>query len=226
LAKNVQKRTQEFLKFNFQLKEGNLINAKNNKVEFLGFDIKVLGRKDRVVVETRKILSFKKIRNRLTSRKSAMESRFEKAMLKSYEVQKLKFFKALLKSEKDKALQKVAIDSLALKDALELQDRVNLEGNKWISTQEPFKKWLKREFIHLRSSWIQDKDLKKFGFSNVIEAYHNLLSVMEKASNTKKIADFMLEEVKRIKSNSTKMDGDQIAYCQLRGLNLRLYVPI
>ena len=41
LAKDIQKRTQNFLKSNlhFQLKEKNLIHAKDNKVEFLGFDI-------------------------------------------------------------------------------------------------------------------------------------------------------------------------------------------
>jgi hypothetical protein len=81
------------LTFTFKLKEKNLIHAKNNKVEFLGFDIKVPGRKQRAIVETRKILSFKKIRNRLTSRKDAMESRFEKAIFQS------------LRSSKDKTSQ-------------------------------------------------------------------------------------------------------------------------
>lgn len=84
LAKDVQKRTRNFLKsdLHFNLKEGNLIHAKDNKVEFLGFDIKVLKRNERAVVETRKILSFKKLRNRLTSRKDVMEARFEKAILR------------------------------------------------------------------------------------------------------------------------------------------------
>jgi hypothetical protein len=96
LAQEIQKRTQNFLKSNlhFQLKEKNLIHAKNNKVEFLGFDIKVPGRKQRAIVETRKILSFKKIRNRLTSRKDAMESRFEKAIFRAYEARKIKLLKA------------------------------------------------------------------------------------------------------------------------------------
>jgi hypothetical protein len=228
LAKNVQEQIRDFFKFNlnFQLKEKNLLNAKDNKVEFLGFDVKVFRRKNKVVVENRKILSFKKIKNRLASRKSTMESRFEKVIFNYYEAQKLKFLKVLLKSEKDKVLQKAAITSLALKDALEFQDCVNLAGNKWISSQGFFKKWLKREFIRLCSSWIQDKDLKRFGFSSVIEAYNNLLSVMEKSSNTKKIADFKLREVRRIKFNHKKPHGDQIVYDQLRGLNFRLYAPM
>ena len=102
LAKEIQKSTQLFLKSNlhFKLKEGNLIHAKNNKVQFLGFNIKVPGRREKAVVETRKILSFKKVRNRLTSRKDVMESRFKKAILKAYEAQKLKFLKAFMKGKK------------------------------------------------------------------------------------------------------------------------------
>lgn len=112
LARDIQKRTQDFLKSNlhFKLKEGNLIHAKDNKVKFLGFDIKVPGRKQRAVVETRKNLSFKKIRNRLTSRKNAMEARFEKAIFKSYEAQKLKLLKALMQGKKDKIACKESIN--------------------------------------------------------------------------------------------------------------------
>jgi retron-type reverse transcriptase len=230
LAKNVQKRTQNFLKssLHFQLKEGNLVHAKDNKIEFLGFDIKVPGRKERAVVETRKILSFKKIRNRLTSRKNAMESRFEKAILKVYEAQRLKYLKALLKGKKDKSTRKEAINLLALRDAYEIQDQVKLSGNKWIFSQEPFKDWVKREFLHLRSSWIQEKDLKELGFTEVVNAYNNLLSVMEKASENKNLADLKLEEVKRIKSNPKfkQMHVDRILYGQPQGLNPRIYAPI
>ena len=104
LAKNIQERTQLFLKSNLylKLKEGELLHAKDNKIQFLGFDIKVPGRKERMVVETRKILSFKKIRNRLTSLKDVMESHFEKAILRAYEAQKLKLLKALMKGKRIK----------------------------------------------------------------------------------------------------------------------------
>ena len=230
LARDVQKRTQDFLKSNlhFQLKEGSLIHAKDNKVEFLGFDIKVPGRKQRAIVETRKILSFKKIRNRLTSRKSIMESRFEKAILRAYEAQKLKLLKALLQNKKDKIARKKTIDLLALKDAYELQDHIKLKENKWIANQEPFKHWIQREFIQLRSSWIQNKDLKNLGFNEVIDAYNNLLSVMEKASDNKHLVDLKSEEIKRIKSNPKfkQMHVDRILCGQPPGLNPRLYAPI
>lgn len=83
-----------------------------------------------MIFETRKIVSFKKIRNRLTSRKDVMESRFEKAIFKAYEAQKLKFLKALIKSKKDKIIHKEAIDLLALKNAYELQEQIKLKRNK------------------------------------------------------------------------------------------------
>lgn len=230
LAKDIQKRTQVFLKSNlhFKLKEGNLIHAKDNKVQFLGFDIKVPGRKERAIVETRKILSFKKIRNRLTSRKDVMESRFEKAILRAYEAQKLKFLKALMKGKKDKIARQEAIDLLALKDAYELQEHMELKGSKWIASQKPFNDWIQREYIQLRSSWIQDKHLKELGFNEVVDAYNNLLSVMEKASDKEHLVTLKTEEVKRIKSNPNfkQMHVDRILFGQAQGLNPRLYAPI
>ena len=230
LAKDIQKRTQVFLKSNlhFELKEGNLIHAKDNKVQFLGFDIKVPGRKERAIVETRKILSFKKIRNRLTSRKDVMESRFEKAILRAYEAQKLKFLKALMKDKKDKIARQEAIDLLALKDAYELQEHMELKGSKWITSQKPFNDWIQREYIQLRSSWIQDKLLKELGFNGVVDAYNNLLSVMEKATDNEHLVTLKTEEVKRIKSNPNfkQMHVDRILFGQAQGLNPRLYAPI
>lgn len=87
---------------------------------------------------------------------------------------------------------------------------------------------MQSEFIQLRSSWIQDKDLKELGFTDVIDAYNNLLSVMEKASDTQHLATFKSEEVKRIKSNPKfkQMHVDRILYGQPQGLNPRLYAPI
>lgn len=140
LAKEVQKKTQDFLKSNlhFTLKEGDLLHSKNNKVRFLGFDIKVPKRKDRAVVENRKILSFKKVRNRLTSRIHEMESRFEKSILNTYESQKLKILKTLMKNRKNGVSREDLIKPLSHNDAHELHNRTILMGNKWISGQEPF----------------------------------------------------------------------------------------
>ena len=66
LAKEIMKKSQDFLKssLHFSLKGGDLAHGSHNVVRFLGFDIKIPSRKERSVVETRKILSFKKIRNR------------------------------------------------------------------------------------------------------------------------------------------------------------------
>ena len=90
---------------------------------------------------------------------------------------------------------------MALKDAYELYEQIELKGNKWIVSQESFNDWIQREYIQLRLSWIQDNHLKKLGFNEVIDAYNNLLSTMEKASDKKHLATLKAEEVKRIKSN-------------------------
>lgn len=230
LAKDVQKRTRNFLKsdLHFNLKEGNLIHAKDNKVEFLGFDIKVPKRNERAVVETRKILSFKKLRNRLTSRKDVMEARFEKAILRGYEAQKLRLLKALMQDKKVKFTRKEVIDLLAHKDSYELLERIELKGSKWFSGQQPFQDWVQKEFLQLHSSWIQEKELKNLGYSEVIDAYKNLLSVMENTSDNGNLAKIKLEEVKRIQTNPNykQMHVDRILYGQPQGLNPRIYAPI
>ena len=130
LAKGIQKRTQDFLKSNllFQWKKRNLVHYKHNKVSFLGFEIKVPSRKDKK--ETQKIFSFKKIKNSLTTQKHAMKSYFEKSILNTYEITKLKALKALLKGKKAKVLQKNAINALALNDAYELIGGTKLKVNK------------------------------------------------------------------------------------------------
>ena len=97
LARDVQNKTQNFLKSNlhFSLKGGDLIHGTHNSVRFLGFDIKIPKRNERSVVETRKILSFKKIRNRLLNRKKVMIERYENSLFKIYESEKRKTLKAL-----------------------------------------------------------------------------------------------------------------------------------
>lgn len=184
------------------MKKNDFINVKANKVEFLDFDIKILKRNDLNVVETRKTLSFKKMRNRLTSQRDAMEARFEKTILRFYETQKLRLLKALICDKKVKITRKKAIDLLAHKDAYELLDQIELKGKKWISNQQFFENWVQKEFIQLRSSWIQENELKEFGYGKVIDAYNNLLSVMKNVISYKDFAKIKSEKVKRIKVNS------------------------
>jgi hypothetical protein len=229
LAKDIKKKTQNFLKSNlhFQLSEGDLIHCRDNTVRFLGFDIKIPKRNEREVVEVRKILSFKKIRNRLTNRKRMMEARFEKSILKSYEAEKLKLLKAMMKGKKDKTLQADVVKTLAIKDASELKNKMVLDCDKWKFDQEPFEKWVTQEYTHLRSSWIQEKELKDLGFTEVIDAFNNLLNVMEKTASNKNLEKLKWEEVKLVKArpNYKQMHVDRIVYGQHQGLNPRIYAP-
>jgi hypothetical protein len=112
------------------VKNGELKHCKHNKVRFLGFDIKVLKRKKESVVRTRKMLSFKKLKSRISARKRGLESRFEKAIFHTYESEKLKILKHLMKGMKIKMSIKEAVRLLAFKDAIELNNLTKLQGNK------------------------------------------------------------------------------------------------
>lgn len=230
LAKEVKKRTEDFLKSNlhFQLKNGELKHWGDNKVHFLGFDIKVPGRKERAIVGTRKILNFKKLRNRLSARKLGMESRLDKALFNTYKSEKLKMLKNLMKGRKIKMSIKEAVRLLSLKDSMELSNLAELKGKKWFYGQKPFKEWLNREYFLLRASWIQKTVLENLGFSSVTIAYEHLIEVMEEARNLNNLNKLKEEEVKRIKVNPNfkQANVDRIIYGKPQGLNPRIYAPV
>jgi len=101
LALEVKKATENFLKssLHFYIKGGELVHAKDSKVSFLGFDIKVPGRSERDVVENSRVLSFKKIRNRLLNRKNMLEGRFTKALSETYDLKVKQKILALSKNK-------------------------------------------------------------------------------------------------------------------------------
>ena len=72
IVREIKKKSEKFLKFNlcFELKKGNLIHWKNNKINFLGFYIKVFNEKRWVVFENRKrIFSFNKTKKKVFLKK-------------------------------------------------------------------------------------------------------------------------------------------------------------
>lgn len=86
LAVEITKRVSYFLKsvLHFSLKESGIVHALHDKVDFLGFRIKVTKNPSQAAVETRKMLSFKKIRHRLIQRKKTIEDRYNKSLLETY----------------------------------------------------------------------------------------------------------------------------------------------
>ena len=227
LAKDVMKKTQDFLKSNlhFSLKGGDLVHGAHNSVRFLGFDIKIPKRDERDVVETRKILSFKKIRNRLLNRKKVMVERYENSLLKIYESEKRKMLKALANSGNNKDEKLKSIKEIAQKDAL---NQINIQSTLCDSGAERYRTLLNKERLHLESSWVLENELKELGFDEVIEARENLLKAVKLATSKDNLQNFRMEEVKRIKSNSNykQMHVNRVLYGQLQGLNSRIYAPI
>ena len=230
IARMIKERSENFLKSNlhFEIKKGKLIHGRDNKATFLGFDIKVPGRRDRAVVETRKILSFKKIKNKISARKNALEARFEKAIMKTYEAQKLKTLKTLLKTTNKAEDREDIINTLAVIDARELMKTVKLKGIQWLHNQEPFETWIQREYVHLRESWIKDTELKELGFDKIINAYDNFLMALEEGKSSENICRAKNEEAKRIMSKPkfSQREVDRVYFGQSQSLQPRLYASI
>lgn len=226
LAKDIMKKTQDFLKSNlhFSLKGVDLVHGAHNSVRFLGFDIKIPKRDERNVVETRKVLSFKKIRNRLLNRKKVMVERYENSLLKIYESEKRKMLKALSNSAVNKDEKLKSIKEIARKDAL---NQINIQLTLRDSGVEQYKTLLNKERLQLESSWVPENELKELGFDEVIEARENLLKAMKLAASKDNLQNFRLEEVKRIKSNPRykQMHVGRVLYGQPQRLSPKIYAP-
>jgi hypothetical protein len=145
------KKTQDFLKSNlhFLLKGGDLVHGSHNSIRFLGFDIKIPKRNEREVVETRKILSFKKIRNRLLNRKKVMVGRYEKSLRKIYDSEKLKTLKVLANCATNKNEKLIFIKEIAQKDAV---NQINIQSTWSDSGVARYKMLLNKELLELESS--------------------------------------------------------------------------
>jgi len=228
LAKDIMRKSQDFLKssLHFSLKGGDLIHGTHNAVHFLGFDIKVSERNEKAVVETRKIRSFKKIRNQLLNRKLVMTERYEKSLYKIYDSEKRKVLKALVNSVGDKTEKMKILKDFTLKNAInQFETQLTLNES---SSVEQYKSLLEKERKRLKDNWIPKEDLKDLGFTEVIEAREKFLMAMKLAANKDNLKGFREEDAKRIKFNPNykQMHVDHDLHGQPQGLNPRIYAPI
>lgn len=230
LALKVKFSVENFLKssLHFGLKGGNLVHAKSDTVNFLGFDIKVPGRDERAVVETRRILSFKKLRNRVLNRKRALEERLTNALRKAYESKVKGAILDLSKRKLDKDARAGALDSMATEEAETLVKLAEAKGKAWIPTAGPLSLWMKQEASHLRESWIKEEEFKSLGLEVVVEKYDQFVVALESAVSAEKLQELKDSEIARIKTNPNykQMHVDRILYGQSQGLNPKLYAPL
>jgi hypothetical protein len=209
------------------VKGGDLAHGSHNAVRFLGFDIKKPSREERSVVETRKILSFKKLRNRLVNRKRAMMERYEKSLSKIYETEKRKALKTLVNGKADKTEKMKILKEFAKKNAINQADKIWSFLNEK-SGVEQYISTLKKERKHLVESWVPEEELKDLGFEEVIKAREKFLKAIELAANKDNLKGLREEEVKRIKSNPNhkQMHIDRVLHGQPQGLSPKIYAPI
>jgi hypothetical protein len=91
-ALKIQNEIIQFLKqdLHFKIKmknerlEEQIVHARSNKVKFLGFDLKTPGRNSRAIVNTRRILSFKKLRNRIVNKKLILKNKYDEMQKRAY----------------------------------------------------------------------------------------------------------------------------------------------
>lgn len=228
LAVRIKKRVSDFLKstLHFSLKENNIVHAMYEKVDFIGFDIKAPKRSESSIVEARKIINFKKIRNRLSLKKKALEDRYQKVLLQTYEVILKKKLKILGKGGKVNSKKK--IEHLASQDAIKLHELSLAKNKNWDPKKFTFKNWVSREIRHLKESWVQEDLLREQGLENIITSYRHFIKAMENVLSPNFAYNARMNGVKRIiaNPNNKQMHVDCTMFGQSRGTSLRIYAPI
>lgn len=229
LAFEIRKRASDFLKsaLHFSLKDNEIVHTSSDKVKFLGFHIKVPKKLERSGIETRKILSFKKIRNRIAQRKKVIESKYQKSLLAIYNSilkEKLKRF-----SKKEKINRDEKIKQLATYGAITLDKLAFSNNKKWDTQNTIFNDWISCEILNLTESWIQEDLLKEHGFNEVSVAYTNFINAIQDALSSNYINEVKLSKIKQITANPNYKQmhvDDHIVLGQSQGLSLRIYAPI
>jgi len=227
LAKQVVTTAEKLLKEDLQLEvdNTNVFDARNHKVEFLGFDIKTPSRDQRAVVESKRTLSFKKLRSRIQNRITVAEGRMQKLALET-----------LLKARTRELTQRIGktISKRAIKEAAEELGKEEAEGViknlsklDGIKDGEPVNRWLRREGGRLADSWIGKETLEEVGAHEIIEAYEQLVKKMKEGISGEKLAELKGKELEEArKAGKPQQTLDRIVHGQPQGLNPRIFVPM
>lgn len=204
-----------------------LIHGKYNKIFFLNFNIKLPSKKEIGISETRKILSFKKTKNRLLQQKLLMQFYWNKIFIHTYEQEKLNTIENLLINKVSWKIFKKSLKSLASINVIELKEFLQLK-NRQKKNQEFFKDWILNNIFNLKSQWIQNKELKILGFTEIINAYNHLINIIKKTITTTSIHHINNEEIKSLKTNFNlnKIYLDQIISHRFQELTPKIYAPL
>ena len=138
-AIEIQAKVIQFLKQNLHLKikmkrellEEDIVHARSSKIKFLGFDLKTPAKNCRAIVNTRRILSFKKLRNRILNKKNVLAQKYKTMMRDVYKEvrtrQLNKLWPKLMLKKKAKCLAE-GLTKLSLLKLL--QEKIKAELNK------------------------------------------------------------------------------------------------
>jgi len=228
LAKRVITKVQNLLKEDLHLEvdNTNVTDARNQKVDFLGFEIKTPGRSHRAVVESRRILSFKKLRSRVQNRITIADQRLHKLAKDTIAMTRAKELRQRLGKTISKEAVRKAAEEIGREEAKGTIRNLSKSGES-LKDGEILKGWLKREGERLADSWIAKEHLEEAGAYEVIEAYEKLIEKMRVSTSGKKLSSLKNEEVmKAQEEGKPQQTMDRILFGQPQGLNPRIFIPM
>jgi retron-type reverse transcriptase len=228
LAKRVMTKAQNLLREDLHLDvdNTNVTDARNQKVNFLGFEIKTPGRNHRSVVESRRILSFKKLRSKVQNRITIADQRLQKLAKDTITLTRAKELRKRLGKTMSKEAIRKAAEEIGKEEAKgTIQNLTKSEYT--LKDGEMIKGWLKREGERLADSWIAKDHLDEAGAYEVIEAYEKLIEKMRANTSGEKMALLKNEEVRKAQEEGKPQHTvDRILFGQPQGLNPRIFIPM
>jgi retron-type reverse transcriptase len=228
LAKRVITKVQNLLKEDLHLEvdNTNVTDARNQKVDFLGFEVKTPGRSHRAVVESRRILSFKKLRSKVQNRITIADQRLQKLAKDTIAMTRAKELRQRLGKTMSKEAVRKAAEEIGKEEAKGTIRNLSKSGES-LKDGEILKGWLKREGERLADSWIAKEHLEEAGASEVIEAYEKLIEKMRVSISGKRLSSLKNEEVmKAQEEGKPQQTMDRILFGQPQGLNPRIFIPM
>jgi hypothetical protein len=224
LAKEVKKKAEIFLKYSLhsECAKRDLIDWTNNKVCFLGFDIKVLSKKARSNSEIQKRLSFKKIKSGIQRKKGYITALITKNLTQTHKWDRLKNSKVFLKINPKEVLYHDTVAYLAnnwtKKAALK-----DIHGPR---DAEYFNHLIQRGYKWLQELWVKKIEFDKLGHGVIAKRYSQVIILLAHCISSKTAVKIRVFKNVILSQYFTRIKANAVSDSSFQFVKPILYAPM
>jgi hypothetical protein len=228
MAKEVKKKIDVFLKYSLYLKwiKRDLIDWKNNKAYFLGFDIKIPCKKMKANLKSQKKLSSKQVKSRMLLKKQFIEESLKRTIMKFNKWYKLNNLYHLLKGCPKKVICQNVVKPLAEKGFKNLIQEIDLNATQWFFKVECFNNLLQRKYSNFQESFVQKAEFEKLDDIVMLKAYDNTIKVLTNGAGFNMLTRGKKFRYVKMKRDYTWIKLNEVPYHLFQSVKPIVYAPI